>query len=164
VHARRHSQPPQHGFLIWLVGDAETGLQSDVLAELPQQLGAECVDGPAPDPIHPIPVLARQTLGDLAGSLVGESEDADSLGRDSKLIDEKPNALDQTVRLPRSGSGKYEQRSERPLDRRALRVRGYPLNEYGVGGDRRRIESERSIRERGAGRAVGSQRQSAVVR
>lgn len=51
-----------------------------------------------------------ETRGDLVRCLVGEREDADSLGADSKVFDEESNALDETERLSRTGSGKDEDR------------------------------------------------------
>jgi hypothetical protein len=51
-----------------------------------------------------------EARGDLVSSLVGEREDADSIGVDSMILDEESNALDETERLPCTGPGQYEDR------------------------------------------------------
>ena len=46
-----------------------------------------------------------ETRGDLVRRLVGESEDADAVRVDSKILDEESNAIDEAERLPRTRSG-----------------------------------------------------------
>src|ERR1700686_5123229 len=72
VHLRRHFEPAQDGSLIKLVGDAKAGLQSHLLAELAQQLGAERVDRPPLDALDSGAELTHETFGNFAGGLVGE--------------------------------------------------------------------------------------------
>jgi hypothetical protein len=80
--------------LLGLVGDAETRLQIDVLAKLAQQLGAERVDRSALHSLDAVPELSLQTLGNFAGCLVRECEDADSRRVDVEPLDEVADALD----------------------------------------------------------------------
>ena len=51
-----------------------------------------------------------ETRGDFVRRLVGEREDADSVGFDSKVLNEESNALDEAERLPRTRSGEDEDR------------------------------------------------------
>jgi hypothetical protein len=121
----RDAQPSQHCFLLGLVGDAEARLQIDFLPEFSQQPGAEGVNGAALHPIDPVPQLALQTLGDLAGGFVGESKDADSRWIDLELLDQISDALDQTESFSGAGTGENQQRLRCRLDGLALTRRWY---------------------------------------
>jgi hypothetical protein len=99
-------------------------LQPDVLTEFPQQLGAKGVDGAAPHRLDATVKLAREALRNLACRLVCESEYADALRCDAKLVDQKSYPLDQAIRLARARTGDDEQRLEWRFDRRALCSRG----------------------------------------
>jgi hypothetical protein len=69
------------------------------------------MDGSALHPLHACVKLALQTGGDFIRRLVGEREDADSLGVDRKPFDEESNALDEAECLPRTGAGEDEYRA-----------------------------------------------------
>ena len=86
-------QPPKDRKLVLLVGDAESWLQRDVRPELAQQLRAEGMDRSTLHELHSCAQFL-EARGDLVGRLVGEREDADSVGVDSKVLDEESNALD----------------------------------------------------------------------
>ena len=121
MHLRRHLEPAQDGFLVGLVGDAEPGLQSHVLAELAQQLGTESVDRPALDGLNARPQLMRETLCDFACRLVGEGEDADPLGVDAELVDQECDPLNEAESLSGARPREDEKRLRRGLDGQALR-------------------------------------------
>src|SRR5215470_4659643 len=70
--ATRAFDAPQSAHLILLVRDAEPRLEQHVGAKLPEQLGAERVDGAALDLRSGRAELRLETVGDLAGSLVRE--------------------------------------------------------------------------------------------
>ena len=91
--------------MVLVVGDAEAGLQSDVDAELAQQLGAEGVNRSPFDPLGPRLQLPLETRGDLSRGLVGERENADALRIESALLDEESDPLDQAERLARARTG-----------------------------------------------------------
>jgi hypothetical protein len=116
VHLCRRFEPAQDSFLVGLVGDAEPGLQSYVLAELAQQLGAECVDRSALDALDAWPQLAHEPLRDLARGLVGESEDADPLRLDAELVDQESDPPDQAERLAGAWPREDKKRSRRSFD------------------------------------------------
>ena len=113
-------QPVEDRDLIFLVGNAESGLQADVRAELPQQLRAERVDGSALDQLYAGAELLEAGR-DFVRCLVGEGEYADSLRINPKVLDEVPNALDEAEGLACTWPGKDEDRARRGLDRVALR-------------------------------------------
>ncbi len=77
-------------------------------SELPQQLSAKCVNRPAFDALRAGCELSLETRGDLAGSLVGECENADALRIESALLDQEPDSLDQAKGLAGTGTGKNE--------------------------------------------------------
>ena len=120
LHLPRNSEPPQNGFLVRLVGNAEPGLEIHLFAKIAQQLGAERVDGAALDALHTIAQLALQSLGDLAGGLVGECENADSRRIEGETLDEIANALDEAERFSGTRSGEDQKRLRWPLDRVSL--------------------------------------------
>ena len=120
MHLARDPEPPEDRFLVWLVGNAETGLQIDPLSKLAQQLGAECVDRTALHALYPLAQLVLQALGDLAGGFVGEGENADPGGIDGELLDQISDALDEAERLAGAGPGENEKGLRRGLDRGAL--------------------------------------------
>jgi hypothetical protein len=95
------------GELIVAVGNAESRLEPDARAELAQQLGAEGVNR---SPLHQLHARAEllEARGDLVSGLVGEREDADSLGVDLELLDQESNALDEAERLAGTRSGEDE--------------------------------------------------------
>jgi hypothetical protein len=66
------------------------------------------VDGPSLYAIDTVAKLAMQALGDLAGSLVGERENADSGRFDSQRLDQIADTLDETECLPRAWAGEDE--------------------------------------------------------
>jgi hypothetical protein len=68
-------------------------------------------------------------MSDFTGCLVREGECADPGGIALQLLDQEPNAFDQTVRFAGAGTGEHEQWSGRRLDRVALRARGTPVGE-----------------------------------
>ncbi len=102
-------QPAEDRQLILLVGNAESRLERDARAKLAQQLGTEGMDRSAMNELHLCTELP-ETGGDLVRRLVGEGEDADSIGGDSKVLDEESNALDEAECLSRTGSGEDEDR------------------------------------------------------
>ena len=163
VHPRRHFEPAQDGFLIRLIGDAEAGLQSHVLAELSQKLGAESVDGPALDALHARAELTREALGDFAGRLVREGEDADPLGVDLELVDQESDPLDEAEGLSRARAREHEKRPWCGLNGQALRNGWDARNRNGVGAYRRRFRDGRCVRSRGSVRARGGDRQVSDV-
>jgi hypothetical protein len=73
--------------------------------------------------LHELDLWAEllETRRDLVGRLVGEREDADSIRVDSKVLDQKSNALDEAERLARPRSGEDKDRPQGSLDRLALR-------------------------------------------
>lgn len=95
--------------LILLVGNPESRLEPDVRPELAQQLRAE---GMNRSPLHEVHARAEllETRCNLVGRFVGERENADSVGVDSEILDEKSNALDQAEGLPRTRSRENEYR------------------------------------------------------
>jgi hypothetical protein len=102
-------QPSEDRELILLVGNAESRRERDVGAELSQQLRTERMNRSALHKLHARTKLL-ETRGNLVCRLVGEREDADSVGVDSKILDEKSNALDEAECLPRTRSGEDENR------------------------------------------------------
>jgi hypothetical protein len=64
-------------------------------------------------PLHELYARAElvETRCNLVGRFVGERKNADSVGVDVKILDEKPDALDQAERLPRTRSGEDENRT-----------------------------------------------------
>jgi hypothetical protein len=68
------------------------------------------MDRPALHELHARAELL-ETRGDLVRRLVGKRERADSVGFDSKVLDEESNALDEAERLPRTWSCEDEDRS-----------------------------------------------------
>jgi hypothetical protein len=62
-----------------------------------------------------------ETRRDLVCRLVGEREDADSVGVESTILDEKSNALDEAEGLSRARPGEYKDGTRWSLDRLALR-------------------------------------------
>ena len=94
--------------LIFVVGNAEARLEPDVGAELAQQLCAKRMDGSPLDPLHACVELALQPRSDFISCLVGEGEDADSLGVDIESLDEKANPLDQAESFPCTRPGEHE--------------------------------------------------------
>lgn len=143
VKTARSPQAAQHRLLVLFVGDAESYLQSDVLTELAQQLGAETMNSAAPHALDTITKLALETVGDLASSLVREREDTDPGGIDSYVIDEETDPLDQAKRLPSAGPRKQKQRPGLGFDCRALISGGDARNWRGAGGLRRHSRAER---------------------
>src|SRR5712691_4120497 len=139
VHLCRHLESAQNGSLIRLVGDAEAGLESDLFAEFAQQLGAERMDRPALDAFDAGSELTHEALGDFAGSLVGECEDADPLGLEVELVDKEADPLDEAESFPRSRSCQHQKRLWWTFDGEALRTRGDARNRSGVGAHRRRF-------------------------
>jgi len=81
-----------------------------------------------------------EARGDLVRRLVGEREDADSVGVDSKVLDEESNAVDEAERLPRARPGENEDGPDGSLDRLALRRR---RNARRIRGDRGAIGGNR---------------------
>ena len=100
-------QPAEDRELILVVGNPESRLERDVGAELAQQLRTEGMNRSA---LHKLDARVEllETRGDLVRCLVGEREDADSVGVDSKILDEESNALDEAECLPRTRSGEDE--------------------------------------------------------
>jgi len=134
LHSHRHLEPPQHQTLVRFIGDSKAGLQANVLAELAKELGAERVDGAAPDRFDTRPELARETIRNLASGLVGECENANARRCDAELVDQKSDALDQAIRFAGDRPSDYEQWLEPSFDRRALRDRWNTLDKCGVDG------------------------------
>jgi hypothetical protein len=106
--------------LILLVGNPESRLERDVRAELAQQLRTERMDRSALHKLHARAELL-ETRSYLIRRFVGEREDADSVGGDSKVLDQESNALDEAEGLPRTGSREDEDWPQWSLDRLALR-------------------------------------------
>jgi hypothetical protein len=102
-------EPAEYRELVLLVGNAESGFEADVRTKLAEKLCAEGMDRSA---LHALYTGAEvlETRGDLVGRLVGEREDADSIRVDSKILDEKSDALDEAKRLPRTRAGQDEDR------------------------------------------------------
>ena len=115
-------EPAEDRELILLVGDAKPGLESDVRAELAEQLRAEGMNGSALDSLY-ARAEVLQSRSDLVRGLVGEREDADSIRVDSVILDEESNALDEAKRLPGTGARQNEDRAEGSFNRLALRGR-----------------------------------------
>jgi hypothetical protein len=134
-------EPAEYRELVLLVGNAETGFEADLRTKLAEQL---CTEGMDRSALHSLYTRAEvlETRGDLVGRLVGEREDADSIRVDSKILDEESNSLDEAKRFPCTGSGQYEDRSWRSLDRLALRGR---RNAGKNGRDRRACGDDRVI-------------------
>ena len=95
--------------LVLLVGNAESGFEADMRTKLAEQL---CTEGMDRSALYSLYTCAEvlEARGDLVGRLVGEGEDADSIRVDSKILDEKSNALDQAESLPCAGAGQDEDR------------------------------------------------------
>jgi hypothetical protein len=162
LHFRRNFETAEDGFLVGLIGDAEAGLQSDVLAEFAQQLGAEGVDRSALDPLNTGPQFAHEAFRDLTRCLVGESEDTDSLGLDAELVDQESDSPDQAERLARARTRQDQKRSGRSFDGKKLRRRGAARNRSGAGAYRRRLSERRWVSARGLVRARGRDRQDVL--
>jgi hypothetical protein len=122
------------------------------------------MDGPALHPLGARSELALESLGDLTRGFVGKGEDADPGGIHTKVIDEIPHPLDQTVSFPRSRAGQHEQGARVCFDGDALQWRRDPWNESGVGKPRRRFSVEKHFLDRGVVRAVACQGQEPDVR
>jgi hypothetical protein len=162
VLLRWHSEAAQNGFLVGLVGDAKAGLESNLLAEFAQQLGAEGVDGPALHALHARAELASETLGNFTGGLVREGEDADAVRLDAELVDQECDPLDEAEGFSRARAREDQQRLRRGLDGKTLRGRGSVRNRNGVGAYRRRLRSGPWVRSRGSVRARGRGRQDVL--
>jgi hypothetical protein len=108
--------------LIFLVGDPKAGLESDVFAELAQQLGAEGVDRSAFDLFSVRAQIAREARGDLARRLVGESESAYPRRIAAAFLDEETDPLYKAEGFPSAWAGEDEKRLRLGLDGRALRI------------------------------------------
>ncbi len=80
-------EPPKKRQLVKLVGDSEAFLQSYLVTVLPQEIGAKRMDSSAPDALDARSELTIETRCDLAGSLVGEGEDADASGVETTIVD-----------------------------------------------------------------------------
>jgi hypothetical protein len=68
------------------------------------------VDRSALHALHALAQLSLQTLGDFAGGLVGEGEDADSRRINGEMLDQKSNTLDQAEGLAGSRTSEDKQR------------------------------------------------------
>jgi hypothetical protein len=90
--------------LVLLVGNPESGLERYVRAELAQELRTEGMNRSTLHELHARAELL-ETRGDLVRRFVGEREDADSVGVESTILDEKSNALDEAECLSRARSG-----------------------------------------------------------
>ena len=110
----------EHIALVLIVGNAKTGVQRDVLAELAKQRRAEGVDRAALDLGGGVAEPGLETVRDLVGSLVGEGEGADAGGVDAELLDEVGNALCEAVGLAGAGAGEDEERFRAAADGAAL--------------------------------------------
>jgi hypothetical protein len=64
--------------------------------------------------------LVLQPLGDFAGGLVGEGENADSSRLDREVLDQISDALDEAERLARARAGENEKGLRSRFDRGAL--------------------------------------------
>ena len=117
---RRNLEATEDGTLIVIVGDAEARLQSEVGAELAQQLSAESVNRSALYALGARSQLALESRSYLAGGLVGEGKHADAFGIEPALLDEESNPLDEAECLARPRTGENENGLRRSLDRLAL--------------------------------------------
>jgi hypothetical protein len=115
-------QPTKHGALIFVIGDPEARLESDVAAELTKQLGAKGVNRSAPDALSARSQLALESRRNLSSCLVGEREYADALRIEGALLDQESNPFDQAECLACSGAGENEDRLGESLDCLALGV------------------------------------------
>ncbi len=95
--------------LVLIVGDAEAGVERDVVAELTEQGGAECVDCAALDLGGGVAESSVEAMGDLVRGFVRESEGADAGRVDPELLDEVGDTLRETVRLAGAGAGEDKQ-------------------------------------------------------
>ena len=118
--------------MILLIGNAESGLERDVRAKLPQQLRTEGMNRSTLYELH-LRAELFETRCNLVRGLVGKSENTDSVRFHLKVLDEKPDALDEAERLTRTRSGEDEDGPQRSLDRLALRFRRAPRT---IRGDR----------------------------
>src|SRR5439155_24109707 len=115
--ARGHAKPPERYALIIFVGNAEARFQIQVTAELPQQFGAERVNRPAPHAVGSGAEVSLEAARDLFRGLVRKREGANARRVGAVPLDEKPNSLRETERLPCSRSGEHQQRLRVGLDR-----------------------------------------------
>ena len=105
-------EPAQHPELVLVVGNAEARLDTDVRAQLAQQLHAERVDGSTLHAFHSR-AEGLEPAGDLVGRLVGERKDPDALRLDLKMLDEKAHALDEAESLAGARAGENQDRPHR---------------------------------------------------
>ena len=98
-----HPELAEHGVLVLLVRDAESGADARLLGLRPEDPETARVQGP---PLHHAALgaeLAAEPLGDLIGGLVGEREGEDPVGRDAVPGDVVADAADQAEGLPGTG-------------------------------------------------------------
>jgi hypothetical protein len=124
VALRPDPKPSQYPALVVLVGDAEPAPQAGgrrVIAQQAEAEGVQCAPG---DVLGQWADLALQPGGDLVGCLVGEGDGADAPGIEAMPGDEPSDAGNEAVGLAGTGPGDHEHRTERGVDRLALRGRG----------------------------------------
>src|SRR5258708_9403092 len=103
-----------------LVGNSKPPFQSNLVAKLTKERGAEGVDRSA---FHSISTRAEvlETRRDFLRCPVGKREGKNSRGIQPLLLDKESNALDETKGLSRAWAGEHEQRREVSLDGTQLR-------------------------------------------
>lgn len=145
--------------LIVFVSDSEAELQTDLLTELTQQLGAKSVDRSALDALDASAQLALEAFGNLARRFVGKGEYTNPAGIEAKRVDKEADALDQAESFAGARSGQNEKGLGGRFDGSALGCGWNTRNGCGIGDGRRRVSDDRCLRRRGSVRARTADRQ-----